>query len=55
MLRATRRLTRRSSAFASVRWYQQEQEVSAAVDETTRWEDFTFSIGLEWQFDPMRF
>lgn len=48
----TRRLTRQSSAFASVYWNQQEQE---ALGETVRWNNLVLWVGLDWQFDPIRF
>jgi hypothetical protein len=54
-LRVNRRLTRRSSAFVSANWYAQRQEVGSPIDQTTRWENLTLSIGFVWSLEPIRF
>lgn len=66
-LTATRRLTERSSAFAALYWYQQNQE--NALDETlsflpggstrdsdtARWNTLTLWLGVDWHFDAIKF
>jgi hypothetical protein len=53
---ATRRLGRRASAFASVYWSSQEQDLASLDGGTTRRGDtLRLSVGLYWNFDPIRF
>jgi hypothetical protein len=53
---ATRRLSRRASAFASVYWSSQEQDLASLDGGTTRRGDaLRLSVGLYWNFDPIRF
>jgi hypothetical protein len=66
-LTATRRLTYNSRAFAQLYWYQQDQNLdlpnsfsfnpvsSSSVSNDNSWSTLTFWIGLEWQFDTLKF
>ena len=51
---ATRRLTRQSSAFATVYWNRQEQDGLLGA-EAVEWNNLVLWVGLDWQFDPIRF
>ncbi|MGH7288192.1 MAG: hypothetical protein ACREI8_09280, partial [Myxococcota bacterium] len=59
---ATRQLTRHASAFFSLYWYDQEQKLEVDDDslltddeQVTRWNSLTLWVGLNWQFDTIRF
>jgi hypothetical protein len=51
---ATRQLTSRSSAFASVYWYGAKQD-SDVSGQDERWRHLVFWIGVDWKLDPIRF
>lgn len=51
---ATRQLTSRSSAFASVYWYGAKQD-SDVAGQDERWRNLVFWIGVDWKLDPIRF
>jgi len=51
----TRQLTPHSSAFAALYWYGQRQDLNFPSEQVTRWKNLTLWIGLDWQFDPIRF
>jgi hypothetical protein len=61
---ASRRLTEHSSVFGAVYWYRQEQErefdpIGAAGESsasiTSKWDNLTFWVGLDWKFDTFKF
>jgi hypothetical protein len=55
-LAANRNIGRRTSVFASVYWYTQEQIVESVTNDFTRNVDaLRMSIGVRWNFDPVRF
>jgi hypothetical protein len=57
-LSASRKLTKRASAFASLNWYHQEQDLdpSGPVGKnTTKWNNVTLWVGVDWQFDTIKF
>ena len=66
-LAANRKLSEHSSVFAALYWYQQQQKIDlddsisfvpgvSADDESTQtWNNLTFWVGFDWQFDTYRF
>jgi hypothetical protein len=66
-LAASRKLSERSSVFAALYWYEQEQNVDVdesisfipgvTGDETdvSHWENLTFWVGFDWHFDTIKF
>jgi hypothetical protein len=55
-LSVNRQLGRHSSAYASLYWYSQDQDVDTVALVTTRSNDnYRLSVGLRWNFDPIRF
>jgi hypothetical protein len=53
---ANRRLGRRTSAFFSLYWYSQDQKIDTVSLETSRnSHSFRVSVGLRWNFEPIRF